>query len=267
MTVVARNDGYSAQQGDGTVREAIFVSAPNGLAITPGTTATSLGKAEDAPHTDGDVGVMALGVRNDAAAAFTSTALDYSPIAVNGSGDVYIATRSLAASLGKAEDAPHTSGDVGVASLGVRNDANVTLTSANLDYATLSVSESGQQITKDFSASGGDWSYVAAAAGISNTTTAVTIKAAAGASIRNYITGLQISADALGAATELAIRDGAAGAVIWRTKVNTAGILSPISIYFASPIKGTANTLLEVVTLTASITGSVYVNAQGYVGP
>lgn len=259
MTVVARNDGYSAQQGDGTVREAIFVSAPNGLAITPGTGATSLGKAEDAPHTDGDVGVMMLGVRADTAAAFSGANGDYTPIAVDTSGQIKLNVQ-------KAEDAPHTSGDFGIASLGVRNDANATLTSANLDYGTLSVSDTGQQITKDFSASGGDWSYVAAAAGISNTTTAVTIKTAAGASIRNYITGLQISADALGAATEFAIRDGAAGAVIWRVKINTGGILSPINIYFASPIRGTANTLLEVITLTASITGSVYVNAQGYVG-
>jgi len=30
------------------------------------------------------------------------------------------------------------------------------------------------------------------------------------------------------------------------------------------PLKGTANTLMEFATLTASGTGSVYVNAQGY---
>jgi hypothetical protein len=37
--------------------------------IVPGTGATNLGKAEDAPHSTGDVGVMALAVRNDAGAA------------------------------------------------------------------------------------------------------------------------------------------------------------------------------------------------------
>lgn len=110
------------------------------------------------------------------------------------------------------------------------------------------------------------WTYVAASGGISNTTTAVTIKAAAGANVRNYITAIQLSSDALGAATEVAIRDGAGGAVLWRGKISTAGISGLQSIPLAVPIMSTANTLLEVVTLTATITGGVYINAQGFVG-
>lgn len=111
---------------------------------------------------------------------------------------------------------------------------------------------------------GTDWSYAAAASGIVNTTTAVTIKAAAGAGLRNYVTGLQIDAEALGTATELAIRDGAGGTVLWRMKIGASGLLAGRNIVFASPLKGTANTLLEVVTLSASGTGAVYVNAQGF---
>lgn len=110
------------------------------------------------------------------------------------------------------------------------------------------------------------WGYAAAAGGITNTTTAVTIKAAAGAGIRNYISSIQISADALGAATELAIRDGAGGPVLWRTKLQTSA-LDPTTFVFPIPIGGTAATLLEVVTLTASVTGSVYVDVQGFAGP
>jgi hypothetical protein len=56
--------------------------------ITPGTAATSLGKAEDAAHTTGDVGVLMLGVRNDALAAFSDTNLDYTPQAVDNLGRV-----------------------------------------------------------------------------------------------------------------------------------------------------------------------------------
>lgn len=107
------------------------------------------------------------------------------------------------------------------------------------------------------------WSYPAAAGGILNTTTAVIIKTAAGAGLRNYLTALQINAEALTNATELAIRDGAGGTVLWRMKIGTAGLpLAPIR--FPIPLKGTANTLLEVVTLTASGAGAVFVNAQGF---
>lgn len=109
------------------------------------------------------------------------------------------------------------------------------------------------------------WQYAAAAGGISNTTTAVTIAAAAGAAIRNYITAIQIDTTALGAATEIVVRDGAAGTVIWRGYIGTAGIGND-NITFPVPLKGTANTLLEVATLTATITGAVYFNAQGFTG-
>jgi hypothetical protein len=108
------------------------------------------------------------------------------------------------------------------------------------------------------------WSYPAAASGIVNTTTAVTIKAAAGAGIRNYLKSLQVEAATLGGATELVIRDGAAGTVIWRTQLQTVA-LPLTTINFDPPLRGTANTLMEAATLTA-VTGGIYLNAQGYAG-
>ena len=66
------------------------------------------------------------------------------------------------------------------------------------------------------------WTFASAASGIVNTTTAVTIAAAPTAPTRNYLTSLQVAHDTLGAATELAIRDGAGGAVLWRHKLQTA---------------------------------------------
>lgn len=110
------------------------------------------------------------------------------------------------------------------------------------------------------------WNYAAASGGITNTTTAVTVKAAAGASVRNYIDSMQCSSDALGAATELVLRDGASGTVIFRTKIGTAGIPSGVNLTFNPPLRGSANTLTEIVTLTATVTGSVYCNVQGYTG-
>lgn len=121
-------------------------------------------------------------------------------------------------------------------------------------------------ITKPYAFTASAWSYAAAASGIVNTTTAVTIKAAAGANMRNYITAIQIMSEALTNATEFAIRDGAGGTVLWRTKIGTGGLTNGISMTFPVPLVGTANTLLEIVTLTASGAGAVYFNAQGYVG-
>lgn len=106
------------------------------------------------------------------------------------------------------------------------------------------------------------WSYAAASGGIDNTATAVTIKTAAGTGYRNYITDIQVSHATLGAATELAVRDGAGGTVLWRMTLNTVANEN-IAVHFGTPLVGTANTLLEVVTLTA-VTGDVLFNAQGF---
>ena len=70
------------------------VDATNGLAVysttvTPGTSATSLGKAEDAVHTTGDTGVFALGVGNVAQSTFAADG-DYTPIAVDTKGNVMV---------------------------------------------------------------------------------------------------------------------------------------------------------------------------------
>ncbi len=125
----------------------------------------------------------------------------------------------------------------------------------------------GRQVIRLNSIPENEWVYAAASGGITNTTTAATLVAAQAAGIRNYLTNLQLSSDALGAATEIAIRDGAGGTVLWRGKIGTAGIAGVITIQFSDPLKSTAATLLEVVTLSASVFGGVYVNAQGYIAP
>lgn len=60
--------------------------------ITPGTAATSLGKAEDDAHNSGDVGVAVLGVRKDTPnTALTGTDGDYTALATNKLGSVRVA--------------------------------------------------------------------------------------------------------------------------------------------------------------------------------
>lgn len=108
-----------------------------------------------------------------------------------------------------------------------------------------------------------DWSYAAAASGIVNSNAAVSIRAAQTGK-KNFVVSVQLMAEALGTATEVAIRDGAGGTVLWRVKISTSGLLQGTSYYFDPPIQGSTGNLLEVLTLTASGTGAVYFNAQGY---
>lgn len=109
------------------------------------------------------------------------------------------------------------------------------------------------------------WGYVAASAGIVNTTTAVTL-APATASLRNYLDSCQLSAEALGAATTIVVRDGAAGTVLWRSRVGTSG-LPMSSVNFEPALRGSTNTLMEFATETASVTGAVYASCQGHLAP
>lgn len=60
------------------------------LSVVPGVGATNLGKAEDAAHTTGDVGVMALTVRQDSAAALAGTDADYQPLITDASGRLHV---------------------------------------------------------------------------------------------------------------------------------------------------------------------------------
>lgn len=124
----------------------------------------------------------------------------------------------------------------------------------------------GKLIVRSHSIPENEWKYAAGAGGIVNTTTGVTLAAAGGSGVLVYITSMQIQAGNLTNATEIALRDGAGGAVLWRANIPTTG-LDLKHIVFENPIKTTANTLLEFATLTASGTGAVYVNAQGYYAP
>jgi hypothetical protein len=97
---------------------------------------------------------------------------------------------------------------------------------------------------------------------ITNTTTASVIKAAT-ASNKNYITSIQIAHDTLASATELVIRNGASGTVLFRTKLQTS-LLSTTNIILPVPLVSSTNTLLEVAVITQTL-GTIYLNFQGFI--
>ncbi len=115
------------------------IPSHNVEAVIPGTGATNLGKAEDAAHSSGDVGVMALAVRTDTAAARATTDADYAPLEVDANGRLH----AVLSSAEKAEDAGHSSGDKGFMALAVRNDAGTALAGTDLDYIPLGTDASG----------------------------------------------------------------------------------------------------------------------------
>lgn len=60
--------------------------------VIPGTAASNLGKAEDSPHTSGDVGVLSLAVRNDSGTVLAGSDLDYIPLSTDSLGNLRIAS-------------------------------------------------------------------------------------------------------------------------------------------------------------------------------
>ena len=125
----------------------------------------------------------------------------------------------------------------------------------------------GRQIVRLDAIPENEWSYVAASGGITNTTTPVDLVGGAGSGVRNYVTSLQLYSDTLGTATEIIIRDGAGGSILWRSKIGTAGTGGTQNIRFHPPIRGSTNTVMQFACVTATGTGSIYVNAQGYKAP
>ena len=119
----------------------------------------------------------------------------------------------------------------------------------------------GQNLqAKDYVSNG--WNYAAASGGIVNNT-AVTIKAAAGTGIRNYLSTLVIK-NVNATATDYSIRDGSGGTVLHRGYL-PASMLTADCMTFGNPLRTTSNTLMEIIMGTTG--AQVYVNATGYVGP
>lgn len=103
------------------------------------------------------------------------------------------------------------------------------------------------------------WAYTIASGGIT-TAAAVTIKAAAGATIKNFLSSFQLT-NGGATATEVELRQGAAGTVIWRDYL-AAGAKTNVNMADLPP--SAVNQLIELAVLTAGarISGGF----QGFTG-
>lgn len=103
------------------------------------------------------------------------------------------------------------------------------------------------------------YQFAGATGGIINTAD-VAIAAAAGAGIRNYLNSIWFK-NTSATVSELVIKDGAT--IIWRGHVGASMTFGEL-VTFCPPLRGTANTALNVALLTTAT--ATIVSAQGYTG-
>ena len=244
-----------------------FAVQESGAALTALQLIDNLVLAEDAAHVSADPGVQMLAVRKATPANLSGADGDYEPLQVSAGRVWASATIDSALPAGS-----NTIGGVtgNVAHDGVASGNPVTIAGearstdrtavADADVARIITTLLGKTITQPYASPALTWNYAAASGGITNTT-GVTAKAAAGAGVRNYVTMAQVINGHATVDTDVQIRDGASGTVLWRGFAKAAG--GGVSAKFDPPLRGSANTLLEIACGT---TGSAtYVNLQGYV--
>lgn len=108
--------------------------------VTPGTGAANLGKAEDSVHNTGDVGVLALGVRQDADTSPVSASGDYHAPIFDNAGNLKVAIKAGAGTGGfaTADNNAFTRGTTSVNPIaGVVETSAPTLTNGNVGALSL----------------------------------------------------------------------------------------------------------------------------------
>jgi hypothetical protein len=105
------------------------------------------------------------------------------------------------------------------------------------------------------------FNYAAPAGGLV-TTADVSAKGAAGSGIRNFIKRAQIINSHQTIGTEVVIKDGST--VLFRAWCEPKG--GGVNAVFDPPLKGTANTAINIAEITATATAGVLVNLQGFTG-
>jgi len=219
--------------------------------IIPGTTATSLGKAEDALFVDGQTGVTALGVRNTTAVTLAANEGANSAIGVNRYGSIYTVMNT--ANMGSADltsgvakighaGAAYAQYDGGIPAYGVSNET-LALRSAVADkYMPLTTDRFGRLIALPYAPSDQTWH----ACGTSTAVTSdVVIKASAGATSRIYVTGINCKNTSATVGTTIDFKDAATVISVGGISSSQATAAGSFSTTFPVPLRGTANTALN----------------------
>ncbi|MBF0262295.1 MAG: hypothetical protein HQL97_10740 [Magnetococcales bacterium] len=229
-TIEAGGGGSSGGGGGdaSAANQTTIIGHVDGIEGLIGTTNTNTGtvasavQTEDAAHSSGEKGIMLLGVRNDSGATTLSdTNGDYTPLAVDSLGRLFIVQTSIAPGtaaghLGKAEDAAHGSGDTGVMALCVRRDTAATSATTDGDYNPCATDASGRLHTTN--------------PAIESTRMRVTMYDSSGAEVVVPTAGLT-SYTAAGASTNATNVKNAAGTVYGYTLTNTTTTIYYLRMY------------------------------------
>lgn len=156
--------------------------------------------------------------------------------------------------------APASSATIDISAIGAGDSGKngTGITDADYAWRSVRVSAANQLVTKEFAEADSDWQYATPVASPITVSTAVAMKAAAGTGIRNYVTGFTAYNNSA-TASVISIQDGTT--VIYTDYLPANGA---IRVTFPTPLRGTANTAMNVVLATAAT--STFVSAQGFIG-
>lgn len=218
--------------------------------LTPGTAAANLGKAEDAVHSSGDVGVFSLGVANEAQ---TSLA---------GDGD-YIAqvtdTKGNTMAVGNlASDAVDAGNPI---KIGAQARSSEITAVSSADRVNLIADLVGKLIVLPYA---NPENFVSGAITSAMTgTTSTSLIAAPAAGLRNYITQITVSNSHATVGTDIIIQDGSGGTTLY--VIPAAANYGGATLTFPTPLRQpTTATAIYCANVTTS--SSTKVSASGYKG-
>jgi hypothetical protein len=112
------------------------------LSVVPGSGATNLGKAEDAAHSTGDIGVFMLGVRRDSPISGADTDGDYAHFSLDSSGRLYTNVGNTVTVTGTVTAAQATASNLNATVVGTGTFA-VQATCTNAGTVAVQAAQSG----------------------------------------------------------------------------------------------------------------------------
>jgi hypothetical protein len=233
-------------------------------------------KEEDAEHSSGDKGVMALAVRKDTAAALADTTGDYAPLEVDAPGRLYT-NSNLAANSGvdigdvdvtsmpTGANASQVQGTVAHDSAAAQNPVQIGATAQNAEVAAVATGDVARLVTDLVGKLivlpyANPENFVKGATAVITDTTRTAVIAAQGAGVKLYITQILVTNSDATVGTVVNIEDDTT--TIYSGYAAAAG--GGFSCTFPVPLVITANKALNASCVTTS--SETRVSASGYKG-